>query len=102
MPELYPLAAPFKLANARTFGLKFPGGFSDQFNAVRGLERRLRAVKTGEFRPPRRGEWFLSGAIVEAYHAANDLTTPYHIARLVEVETVTTERVVRELHPVEE
>jgi hypothetical protein len=35
---------------------------------------------TGEFRPPLRGEFFLSGAIVEAYRAPNDLSTPYWIA----------------------
>lgn len=42
-----------------------------------------RAENTGEKRPPKKGEWFLSGAIVEAYYAPNDLTTPYHIARLI-------------------
>lgn len=43
----------------------------------------LRAAWTGEKRPPLAGEWFLSGAKVEAYRAANDLTTAYHVARLV-------------------
>lgn len=51
--------------------------------------RHVRAVATGEMRLPRKGEWFLSGAEVEAYKAHNDLTTKYHIARLVKVETVT-------------
>lgn len=41
---------------------------------------------TGEKRPPLRGEWFLSGASVAAYRAPNDLSTPYHIAKLVRVE----------------
>lgn len=36
---------------------------------------------TGEFRPPRAGEYFLSGARIEAYLATNDLDMPYHIAR---------------------
>ena len=40
---------------------------------------------TGEKRPPRKGEYFLSGAIVEAYQAYSDLNTPYHIARPVEL-----------------
>lgn len=35
---------------------------------------------TGEFRFPRAGEWFLSGAIVEAYYARTTITTEYHIA----------------------
>jgi hypothetical protein len=37
------------------------------------------AVTTGEFRPPRKGEWYASGAVVEAYMAPNDLTTSYWI-----------------------
>lgn len=53
--------------------------------------RKVRAMWTGEKRPPKRGEWFLSGAIVEAYKAPNDLTHPHLIAVLVQpVETVTT------------
>lgn len=36
-------------------------------------------------RPVKAGEWFLSGAIIEAYHAQRDLTTPYHIAKLYRV-----------------
>jgi hypothetical protein len=43
----------------------------------------VRAVPTGEMRPPKSGEWFLSGAIVEGYRASNDLSTPFHIAKLV-------------------
>lgn len=42
----------------------------------------VRAVATGEFRPPRKGEWFLSGSYIEAYRAENDLSVQYHIARL--------------------
>lgn len=33
-------------------------------------------------RCPKKGEWFLSGAIIAAYQAKNDLTTKYHIARV--------------------
>lgn len=44
-----------------------------------------RARWTGEFRAPRKGEWFLSGAIVEAYFAPTDgIKSEYHIARLVQ------------------
>jgi len=46
----------------------------------------IRAVKTGEKRTPRQGEWYLSGAIPNAYIAHNDLTIVYHILRLVIVE----------------
>ena len=54
----------------------------------------LRAQRNGEFRPPRAGEWYISGAIPEAYYAHRDLTTPYHIARLVRIQTRTTHHVV--------
>ena len=33
------------------------------------------------FRPPRKGEWYLSGAAVMAYHALNDLGDKYQIVR---------------------
>ena len=48
------------------------------------------AQPTVEKRTPRKGEWFLSGAFVEAYQAPNDLTMIYHLARLVRVSTTTT------------
>jgi len=47
-----------------------------------------KVVLTGEFRPPRKGEWYASGAIVEGYQAANDLTTAFRICRLVRVKMV--------------
>ena len=53
-------------------------------------KRNIRAVYIGETRPPKKGEWFLSGAIVEAYRALNDLTSAYPIARLVMTKTTTT------------
>lgn len=52
---------------------------------------KLGAVWTGEKRPPKKGEWYLSGAVIEAYQAPNDLSTPCHIARIVEVVTTTLE-----------
>ena len=55
----------------------------------------VRAVWTGERRYPQKGEWYLSGAIVGAYRAPNNLYTVYHIARLVVTETVTVIRIVR-------
>ena len=38
-----------------------------------------RAVTTGEFRPPVEGEWYASGAIVEAYQAPSNLVSSYWI-----------------------
>ena len=49
----------------------------------------VRAKATGEFREPKAGEWYLSGAIVEAYRAPYDLTnSQYYIAKLVRVKMV--------------
>jgi hypothetical protein len=65
---------------------------------VSGADLGLRGVLTGEFRAPKNGEWYLSGAIPEAYRAPTDkMRTPYYILRLVRVETrtVTTEHVVQ-------
>jgi hypothetical protein len=64
-----------------------------------GAGNPVRARWTGEKRPPRAGEWYLSGAVIEAYRAPNDLSTPFHIAELVETEEVTTTRVVQVLAP---
>ena len=55
--------------------------------------RDVKAVFSGEKRPPKKGEWYLSGAVVGAYKAPNDLSTAYHIARLVKVKRVTVERI---------
>jgi hypothetical protein len=38
--------------------------------------------KTGEFRPPKKGEFYLSGAVPEVYRALEDLESSYHIVRL--------------------
>ena len=50
--------------------------------------KRMRAQWTGEFRQPKKGEWYLSGAIIEAYKAPNDLSTKFHIVRIVETKLV--------------
>lgn len=55
---------------------------ADSLNAAERKEGFTYAVYTGEKRPPRRGEWYLSGAIVGAYRAHSDLSTEFHIATL--------------------
>jgi hypothetical protein len=57
----------------------------------------LRAQETGEKRPPQKGEWYLSGAVVEAYRAKNNLSQAYYIVRIVRVKTVTYETVVERM-----
>lgn len=41
------------------------------------VERGFYFYKVLGFRPPKRGEWYLSGAVVEAYKSCSDLETPY-------------------------
>jgi hypothetical protein len=59
----------------------------------RGIPRNVRAVWTGEKRAPRKGEYYLSGAVIGAYLAPSDLNWPYHIAKLVTVESKTVTRI---------
>lgn len=56
----------------------------------------IRAKLTGEFREPKKGEWYISGAIPNGYRALEDLTAKYHIAVLVKVK-VETVRIVTEI-----
>lgn len=65
----YRLASPHSVMPHR-LEHQYPGGV-------------VRAVMTGQYRPPRAGEWFLSGACPEAYKAVHDLHTAYAILRLV-------------------
>lgn len=57
--------------------------------------RYARAVLTGAYRAPKKGEWYLSGCYPRAYRAPNDLSDEFQILALVPVDkrTVTTERV---------
>lgn len=68
--ELYPVAA----------GEPLPSGYARETTMVRA---------TGEKRVPRKGEWFLSGAIIEGYQATTTgLCTAFHIGELVRGELV--------------
>lgn len=44
-----------------------------------GRRTRRLFVLAGTFRPPTKGEWYLSGAVKEAYQARNDLSSSFHI-----------------------
>lgn len=50
---------------------------------VGGKYQRFKA--TGQFRPPKKGEYYLSGAEIFAYRAPNDLSQPYWIAVEAEI-----------------
>lgn len=45
-----------------------------------GSLRRRYFRPTGEYRPPQKGEFYLSGAVVEAWQAPHNFTASYHIA----------------------
>ncbi len=54
-----------------------------------GPNKCVAGIATGEKRPPKKGEWYLSGAPVNAWRAPNDLTTSFYIAKLVKVKITT-------------
>lgn len=82
--ELFPVADRISLAEQAALGV------SNQVHSPNlGVYPNLvRAEYVGEFREPKAGEWYLSGAKIEAYKTKNDLSTKYHIAKLVRVERV--------------
>jgi hypothetical protein len=82
----YPLRDNLNFEECKKFGVKPFTSFK-----MIGPSGSIKAVTTGEKRPPKKGEWYLSGAIVEAYRAPNDFLPNmiYHIARLVKTETRT-------------
>lgn len=54
------------------------------------MRRHVGAVWSGERRPPKAGEWYLSGALIEAFRARNDLIPSYPIAKIHKVKRITT------------
>ena len=57
--------------------------------------REIVAIPTGIVRSPKKGEWYLSGAIVEAYYCYSDYATAeFPIAKLGRKKTVTVETAV--------
>jgi hypothetical protein len=79
----YPLGDPLPTTTARWMRKK---GFINNRDGIRVMAR-----ATGIHRPPCKGEWYLSGAIVHAYRALTDLGFDYHIAELVVVKVKTVE-----------
>jgi hypothetical protein len=95
-PISYPLADPLTYRERTRWGIPH----ISNVQCTDGSE--IRAVWDQQpQRPPKKGEWFLSGAIVEAYRAQNDFTHPYAIAKLVRVRKVVRE-IYEELSDVEE
>ena len=94
-PRLYRLADRMTLEERKRFdcdnsdNARFPSLFSGPAPEQRdGFY--VMAVLTGSVRPPRKGEWYLSGARPMAYRAPNDLSSRYGILRLVKIKRTTT------------
>lgn len=86
--QLFPLAEQPNREDWKTLGLEhLPVKVRRKLCSVLpslGLSLgKLKVKWTGEKRPPKKGEWFLSGAIVEGYRAPNDLSSSYLIGKLV-------------------
>lgn len=88
----------FPVANGETYPLR--AALREKYGEEAPPLHAIRVRTTGEWRAPRKGEWFVSGAIVEGYRATNDYTTACDIAELVEVR-VTTQYNVVGLVPIE-
>ena len=70
-------------AEIKSVGL-IPGVRYSRLATNKKLEpARVMAKWTGEKRCPKKGEWYLSGSVIEAYKAKNDLAETRHIAKLV-------------------
>jgi hypothetical protein len=88
----YPLGDPVPPSVLHSLRLR---GFTDPLKMTElegGDGISIMARATGVKRPPRQGEWYISGAWATAYLAPNALPTAYHIAELVVVNTRTIRR----------
>ena len=86
--KLFKLGDRVSIEEAETLGLDWKKANSLFEGTKDGLFPR--AVLTGEFRSPKKGEWYLSGAIPTAYKAPNDLSTEFRICKLVAMNRTTT------------
>ena len=101
MSNVYPVALSeqrYLIPVARKAGLKVEIAFrsSRGIPIEGGAWITIQAVRKGVFAPPRKGDWYLSGAIPEAYFARNNLTAPCHLLKLVLVRTEVVTRIAME------
>ena len=87
MQKLFPLGDYLNIEERKRFGVLDKQSLSQNHFLIK-------AVYAKEKRCPKKGEWYLSGARVHAYRAPNDLTSIYHIAKLVKTEMVQFERII--------
>jgi hypothetical protein len=53
---------------------------SKKYHAASWVDPNRWFERTGEYRPPKKGEYYISGAIPEVYKAPNDLSQDHTIA----------------------
>jgi len=82
--KFYSLAESPTRAELETLGWEGPY-FSHRID--KDTRHTIMAVSTRQKRTPHKGEWYLSGAAVQAWRARHDLSIELYIARLVRVET---------------
>lgn len=69
------------VVEGRTYRLPKKLIFWSDVNPCKSSPRRLREYAIEGMRPPRRGEYYLSGAVVAAHMAPNDLSSAYIVVR---------------------
>ncbi len=79
----YPLAYTLNDSDIKRINIK--GLFRNPGRTIH-----IRGVRIGQFREPQAGEWYLSGSVPQCWRAPNNLSTKYHIVRLVKTEDITT------------
>ncbi|MHA1285911.1 MAG: hypothetical protein ACTSPB_00780 [Candidatus Thorarchaeota archaeon] len=62
----------------------------------KGKGYKTMGIMTNEFRPPKKGEFYVSGAIPEVYEVPNDLSTSFYIIKLIHVSTETVYKAVED------
>lgn len=80
--------------------IKLPGIYKvvDNIPKVEN-KRKIRAIDSGEYRSPKKGEFYLTGAVISAYRAPNDYPeySKFRIAKLVEVEETASTKIINYL-----
>ena len=75
------------ILNKQVHNKYYPLG--DRLPSVPNHEQRdYLARTTSEFRAPKKGEWYLSGAIPNAYLAPNDFTQKFNIMKIVKIKRI--------------
>lgn len=72
--KTYPIAEQLNRKECEALGLAYPFKGGGQWF--------IRVFRTGEFRNPKAGEWYLSGAIPEGWRACNDYNQPFWICKI--------------------